>query len=386
MERIVLEDFNYFGGKHCQTTALRNILRYHGINVSEEMLLGLGGGIGFIYWYMKQMPAPFVGGRFGGKYEEFMINMCRRIGGDAALFQTSSEKKGHKELKMMLKSGEPVYVYVDMAYLPYMAMPEDAHFGAHTAVVYGVDEKENKVYMSDRGNGPVFVTVNDSKNARNSTFPPFPPKNKILKVVIPEKLNNLETGITDAIKECCDAMLNPPISNFGLKGIKKWAKTVPMWPQQFTGLNLYGCLMNVYIYIEIGGSGGSSFRPMYAQFLREASAILDNPELEEVAALYEESGKIWSKIAEAALPDWWPTLGQARELMSEKNRVFEAQEPGALQRMLNINAKLDELMESAVKEFQENDLQPLLTDMKQKILELHEIESKTIHRLNEIIS
>ncbi|KYK36629.1 MAG: BtrH N-terminal domain-containing protein [Theionarchaea archaeon] len=385
MERIVLEDFNYFGGKHCQTTALRNILRYHGVDLSEEMLLGLGGGIGFIYWYMKQMPAPFVGGRSGGKYEEFMTNMCKRIGGHAELFQTASAKKGHEELKNMLRAGEPVYVYVDMAYLPYMAMPEDAHFGAHTAVVYGIDEEENSANMSDRGAGPVTVTVDDLKNARNSKFPPFPPKNKILKVEYPPEVQDLKEGITEAIKECCYAMLNPPISNFGLKGIKKWAKIVVKWPEQFTGLNLYGCLMNVYIYIEIGGSGGSSFRLMYAKFLREASSILDNPKLDEVAAFYEESGRIWSEIAEAALPDSWPTLGKARELMFEKNKIFEEQKQGALQKMLKINAELDDLMEKAVKEFQEKDLQPLLTNMQQKILELHDIESKAIHTLNEVI-
>ena len=67
MERIVLEDYRHLGGKHCQTTAIKGILNYKGIDLSEEMLLGLGGGLGFIYWYMKMMPTPFIGGgREGG--------------------------------------------------------------------------------------------------------------------------------------------------------------------------------------------------------------------------------------------------------------------------------------------------------------------------------
>ena len=39
------------------------------------MLLGLEGGVIFIYLYMKRMPAPFVGTRFGGKDEIFLKNV-----------------------------------------------------------------------------------------------------------------------------------------------------------------------------------------------------------------------------------------------------------------------------------------------------------------------
>jgi hypothetical protein len=381
--RVILEDFNQFGGKHCQTTALRSILAYHGLNLSEELLLGIGGGIGFIYWYMKQMPAPFLGGRSGGKNEEFLINVMRRIGGNAELFQTTSAKKAHEKLKTMLNAGEPVYTFVDMAYLPYMAMPEDAHFGSHTIAIYGIDEEI--VYIGDRGKTPVTCSIEDIKKARNSKFPPFPPKNRILEIECPSELPNLEEGIEEAIKECCHAMLHPPIKNFGLAGIPKWAKLVLKWPEQFTGLNLYACLMNVYMYIEIGGTGGGAFRPMYADYLREASSIIDNPELEEAASLYEESGKIGSDVAHAALPDSWPTLKRVRELLFKKNRIFEEQAPGALQNMLEINRELDSLMEKAAKELEERDLQPLLTDLQQEILRLHEIESKAVKRLHEII-
>lgn len=383
--RMILEKFTQFGGNHCQTAALKSVLAYHELELSEEMLLGLGGGIGFIYWYMKQMPAPFVGGRYGGRNEEFLINIYRRIGGDAALFETTSVKKGHKELLDMLQNGEPVYTYVDMAYLPYIAIPEDAHFGAHTIAVYGIDEEGDTVYIADRGKNPVTCTVEDLKKARSSKYPPFPPKNRLLKIEYPARVKDLQEWITEAIKECCHAMLHPPIKNFGLEGIKRWATMVKKWPDQFTGLDLYGCLMNVYIYIEIGGTGGSAFRSMFARFLREASCITNNSELDEVAALYEECGKVWSAIAEAALPDSWLTLKKTRELMFKKNRIFEEQKPGALQEMLEINKEMEELMENAAKELQENekDLQMLLTNLQQKILNLHQIESRAVHALNE---
>ena len=138
-ERLMLEGFKPFIGKHCETTALKRVLDYHGLSLSEEMLFGLGGGVGFIYWYMKMMPGPFIGGR-GGKVVEFAENICRRIGAEATVVETSSARRGYEALKALLRAGEPAVVYLDMAYLPYLAFPEAAHFGGHVVAVFGLDE------------------------------------------------------------------------------------------------------------------------------------------------------------------------------------------------------------------------------------------------------
>lgn len=383
-EKLIIEDFKQFGGKHCQTTALNSVLDYHGLYLSEEMLFGLGGGVGFIYWYMKSMPAPFVGTR-GGKVEEFLLNCCKRIGAEASIFQTSSTEKGHEELKKLLRHGEPAYVFVDMPYLLYLALPEVAHFGGHAVVVYGLDEEENKVYISDRGNGPVSASIEEIKKARSSKFPPFPAKNKLLKIKYPAKIANLEKGIKEAIQDCLANMLNPPIRNIGLAGIKKWADIVPKWPSQFKGMNLLGALFNVYIYIEVGGTGGSAFRTMYAQFLRESSSILNKSTLNEVAEIFENSGRVWSEIAAAALPDSWTPLKKIRELSFEKNRIFEEQKPGALGKMKKINTELDELAKKAAEDLQRKEPASLVADLKQKILECYEIESKAFQKLESIM-
>ena len=38
------------------------LLRQIGIELSEPMLFGLGEGLGFIFWNMKSMNFPFIGG------------------------------------------------------------------------------------------------------------------------------------------------------------------------------------------------------------------------------------------------------------------------------------------------------------------------------------
>jgi len=80
----VLEGFKPFVGKHCETGALKRVLKYKGLSLCEEMFLGLGGGIGFIYWHMKMMPSPFIGTRYG-KSTDFPINICRRIGDEVSI-------------------------------------------------------------------------------------------------------------------------------------------------------------------------------------------------------------------------------------------------------------------------------------------------------------
>jgi hypothetical protein len=124
---------------------------------------------------------------------------------------------------------------------------------------------------------------------------------------------------------------------------------------------------------------------MYAQFLRESSSILNKPTLSEVAEMFENSGRVWSEIAAAALPDSWAPLKRIRELSFEKNRIFEEQEPEALEKMKKINTELDELAKKAVEDLQKKEPASLVTDLRQKILECHEIESEAFQKLKSVM-
>ena len=381
-ERIMLEGFEPFVGKHCETTALKRVLDYHGLCLSEEMLLGLGGGVGFIYWYMKMMPSPFIGGRWA-KGTEFPQKICQRIGADVTIIETASAKKGYEELKALLSAGEPAIAYGDMVYLPYMAIPEAAHFGGHVIVVFGLDEERDEVHIYDRGRKPVTASISNLSKARGSKFPPFPPKHRLLKIRYPAKIGNLEEAIKESIRECCHNMLEPPIKNLGLAGIQKWANVVTKWPDEFKGINLFGTLMNGFMYIEIAGTGGSAFRSMYARFLEEASSIVNKPALKQVAEIMWESAGVWSQIASGLLPDSWPNLKRIRELIVEKNRLFEEQAPGAVDAMTRINGQLDELMAKAVEDLKTPPA--FLSDVQQSILQCHQIESRAFQELSAAI-
>jgi len=124
---------------------------------------------------------------------------------------------------------------------------------------------------------------------------------------------------------------------------------------------------------------------MYAKFLEEASSIINKPELNEIAELFRKSGKLWTEIAVAALPDSWPVLRKIRELTIEKNRIFEEYGQDGLEKMKNINIELNDLMKKAVAELQKRDTAPLLKNMEQKIIECYQIEEIAFRRLKEVV-
>jgi hypothetical protein len=157
--------------------------------------------------------------------------------------------------------------------------------------------------VSDRSTNPFELKLSDLQKARGSKFPSFQPRNSILLPNYPEEVADLEPGIRESISNSCDSMLGPAISNFGLQGIKKWSSEVKKWPSNFKGMSLFGCLLNLFIYIEVGGTGGGAFRTIYADFLDESAIIHKEPGLSKVASEFRACGKQWSDIAKAAMPD-----------------------------------------------------------------------------------
>lgn len=347
LTELAAPGFCLYGGKHCETSALQKVMEYSGYNISEEMLFGLGGGIGFVYWFTKKMPVPFIGGR-NGTFPEFLNAAAERVGISMEIVQTQSEKKAYEGVRQLLSEGRPAIVYGDIAYLPYFMTPR--HFGGHAFVIYGIDEKEDIAAVSDRGQHPYYLSLSDLRQARSSSHPPFKPKNAFLKITCPTIQPDLGLSVRSAIQHCSDAMINAPISNLGLKGFNKFANMVIKWPSQFDTNRLLHCLMETYINLELAGTGGAAFRNMYTRFLHEASQYLDEKEIVTAASLLERSAEGWRKIACSLLPDSCTTLKAIREKLVERNNNFELLHPQALVRMQELTAKIESLKKEACAE------------------------------------
>ena len=80
------------------------------------------------------------------------------------------------------------------------------------------------------------------------------------------------------------------------------------------------------------------------------------------------------------VPDSWPNLARMRQLIFEKNRVFEERRPRTLDVMIGINAEIDGLIANAVEDLKRPPA--FLPDVQRSILRCHEIESKAFEKLS----
>jgi hypothetical protein len=269
--------------------------------LSEEMLLGIGAGVSFIYWHMKGM-APILGGRgnVGRPGEDGLeITTGRRTGVRVEKHHTSSTRRAEKTLLEMLEAGQPVMMNVDMGFLPYFDLPEDYHFGGHAIVVCGYDPETKEVLIADRDKDLHTVSWEILSKARGSTHKPFPPQNMWFTFDFEQKRQPTEEEIWTAIGEVCDNMLHGPISNLGVRGIEKTAKQVRQWPKTMTPEEIRWSCFNAHIFIDAtGGTGGGIFRYMYARFLEEAAVLTEDSQLIQAAKELNSVGDQWQEVAE----------------------------------------------------------------------------------------
>lgn len=387
---IVIEKFSHLAGKNCQLSSLRKVLAYYDINLSEEMLLGLSSGLGFIYWDSKQMPCPFAGGLNGKEYDIFE-NALKMLGGEIGkIKQTTSRKTSYNLLLEALEGGDPVITFVDMAYLPYF-FSENApypnenagHFGGHTFVVYGVDENKKEVFVSDRFARTNTMKIDHFLDAHGSSYAPFPAKNKKLILHPPKENPNLEQMIVRAIKENSMSILNPPISNFGLKGIQKYSDMVVKTWRKYDSDKLLLTLFNSFIYNATGGSGGALFRNMYTEFLKESYQLTGIPELNKASHLYQDAADKWDEVAITLLPDELSSLKKLRELMIENNRIQEEARETYQKDLSKLDDEMLQALEDAKKEVK--DYGPFFEKLQTRIKEAYEIETEAWKVLKQII-
>lgn len=297
-----LPGFKSLTTHHCFTGSMRHIYEFHGCPISEDLLLGLGAGIGFIYWHVKGT-LPFYGGRanVGRPGEEGLAKTAgRRTGVRVESFQTGSARKAEKALFEMLEAGEPVMIHVDMGLLPYFDFGgHEYHFGRHIVLVAGYDPETRQVLIADRDEELHPVSLEDLARARGSKFKPFPPQHTWYTFDFSGKRPPQPEEVRQAIREVTAAMLEPPITNLGVKGIRKAVKRTLKWPESMDEEQLRLACFNVFIMIDAqGGTGGGLFRYMYSRFLQKAAEITEDDRMIAVADEFQHIGDRWQMVAE----------------------------------------------------------------------------------------
>ena len=297
-----LPGFATYPTHHCVTGSLKHVYDYHGFPVSEELLLGLGRGIGFVYFHIKGTD-PFYGGRanVARPGEEGLEKSAgRRTGVAVQSHATSSARTAQAALRALLEAGEPVLVYLDMGFLPYLELPEGYHFGGHVVVVAGYDPGTGQVLVADRDKELHPVGWQALEQARGSQYKPFPPRHTWYTFGFTGARQPTPAEVRESIGEVCRGMLAPPIANLGVKGIRKAMRETAKWPQVLDAAALRRTCLNVAMFIDHrGGTGGGIFRYMYARFLGEAASITGESRLAGMVAELTAIGDRWEQVAAA---------------------------------------------------------------------------------------
>jgi hypothetical protein len=374
-----VEGFDHFGGWHCETASLRKVLRFHGVALSEEMLFGLGGGIGFMHWWAPNAGPPFVGGR-NGAFPDFILRAGRGAGQRIEVLRAPNPERGYENLIAELRQGRPVICYGDIFFLPYFHASR--HFGGHAFVVYGLDEVTGQVLISDRGRSHRVIMIDELARARGSMAPPFPAANAQLEIDINASAGPGEQQLREAIQTCCQAMIEPPSDNFGLPGLLTFADQLDRVVADAPAEDLLEILQSAYVDLEFAGTGGSAFRALYRTFLAEAQLLLDDPALAEALPLAGVAVAAWAELIDTLLPPLGPGLRELRDGLRAKERLFEEGTAEQVANASEICGQLTSVRSAAASEVARHRRE--LPELRRRLAEVHRIEMRLFTALSRV--
>lgn len=290
-----------FKGEHCETTALGILMSHLGYDFSEAMLFGLGQGLnyGILTWGSDGF--PFIGGRI--KPPEVTENICRNLGLNLTMKKTRSPKKAWQTVKDYLDSGVPVALQLDSYHLEYFT--SKIHFAGHFVAIIGYDEEYAYLVDTIQQGGLTKTKLKNLELARNEKGPMC---GNNLSMTIEKGYADipLQDAIRRAVVNTAKAFLNPPISNFGYKGIHRTAKELKKWYKN--SKDVAKDFPFTATMMERAGTGGALFRNIYRDFLKEAYDITGYETLLVAHNNFAQSAKLWNKVAQL-----YTTIGETKD-------------------------------------------------------------------------
>jgi hypothetical protein len=309
-------------GNHCGSTALRNMLGFHGLESSEELVFGLGAGACFYYVVLDgQSPSRFTNGRTARLEEQFV----ELTGAPLRLETRDDPDESWALAREVVDSGRPALLLTDLYHLDHYG--RSAHFPGHAVVLAGYDDE--RAYLSDTGFEELQTTTLDNLAlARHEQHPAqplaghlfhIPPGNEL------GELGDLRSAAPRAIERAARNMREPELGEFqGLPALRRFASEIGEWPA--AAEDWQWCARFGYQVIERRGTGGGNFRRMYARFLDEVGY--------GESVLAAEAAENWTALAADLLaaseadhpePELWSRVSaRAARVLDAEERLWAA--------------------------------------------------------------
>lgn len=329
----IIEKFKPYLGSHCSSSQMSNLLRYYGLEISEELCFGIGAGLGFIYRKAFNPPLYFLLGRSDDLEEKIAYH----LGGMAIPYTTDDNRRAWEEVKKLIDCGQPVIINVDASYIGYLRerfnLFRNVRYGGHRVTIVGYDDQEEIAYVADYlWDRLQKVPYSELELARSSPAGQTPPRNLFYTFFFPNVFISLEQAIINGIRLNVHSMLNPWFEILGLDGVKKFCERVTSWPRFMKPEMAMENAYMTYMMFEVVGTGGGNFRRLYARFLRQAADALGDTRLNLVYKIYADLANKWKEIAflmkesaEDISAGIWSGQSTIKTLLDE---VYEKEEKG----------------------------------------------------------
>ncbi len=323
-ERHMVPGYRHLPGHHCGSTALRNLLGFHGVKLSEEMAFGLGAGACFYYLALEEAsPTRWFNGRTAQLEQSFL----ELTGTPMRLDTYDDPDAAWDAARASVDAGRPALLLTDLYYLDHYG--KSAHFPGHAVVLAGYDD--DFVYLSDTGFEELQACKIESlREARHGNHPAFPLKGHMFTVPDGIDAERLRHAAPAAIERAAKEMIEPSFGNFaGLPALRRFAAETEGWSRE--AKDWQWCARFGYQVIERRGTGGGNFRLMYSRFLEEAGNEEGASRAGDAAANWTALAAAFREASEQDEPDTktWSTIGELSEkvLVSEEalwSRLAEA--------------------------------------------------------------
>ena len=171
-------------------------------------------------------------------------------------------------------------------------------FNGHNLIAVGVDG--STYLISDPVLEEMVACPSDALVRARFSRGPLAPRGLIyFPVSVPDR-PDFPTAILAGIRDTCRRMLDAPLPITGVRGIRYLSREIRRWPITLRDewrAALY--VANVVRLQEEVGTGGTGFRFMYAAFLQQAGALLQQDGLLRASEMFTANGDLWRDFAAA---------------------------------------------------------------------------------------
>jgi hypothetical protein len=326
---VLLPGFVHRPGVHCGSTAVADVLRHRGLELTEAMAFGLGAGLGFYYLDSPLLsPTRLFIGR-NGPLEE---TACDVLGAPLAIHTESDPGRAWEGVRASLDRGIAPILSTDLRFLPYWRT--SSPFNGHRVVLAGHDEGRRVAHLADsEWEGLQEVALEDLERARASDGQPLGFTGRLwMEIDAPRGPVRWREVVADALRRQSDHMLLGQDGHVGISGLERFAAELPAWHQLARDeADRAWCFRFASQCIEKRGTGGGNFRLLYARFLVEAAGHHTAVAALGLPARMEEIAAGWTRLANwfkdlsgqpgAGAPD--EVTEMARELARKERRYHE---------------------------------------------------------------